>query len=40
MTLNPILNYVQETLADITKANQQLDWQPKISLEQGIELIN
>ena len=37
---NPILNYVQETLADITKANQQLDWQPKISLEQGIELIN
>jgi len=34
---NPVKNYVEDTLADITKVRQKLGWSPKISLENGIK---
>jgi UDP-glucose 4-epimerase len=34
---NPITNYVQHTLADTTKAEKELGFKAKISLEQGID---
>lgn len=34
---NPIKNYVQETLADITKVKKVLGWSAEISLEEGIK---
>ncbi len=34
---NPIKNYVERTLADISKAKKLLDYEPTISLEEGIE---
>jgi len=30
---------IRETLADISKAKRLLDWEPKISLEEGIEIL-
>lgn len=36
---NPIQNYVQETLADISKARERFGFEPKIHLEEGIRKI-
>ncbi len=34
---NPIENYVDRTLADISKAKRLLDYQPNVTLEEGVE---
>jgi len=36
---NPLINYVQETLADTSKAKNKLQFEAKISLEEGIRKI-
>ncbi|MCL5881327.1 MAG: NAD-dependent epimerase/dehydratase family protein [Candidatus Thermoplasmatota archaeon] len=36
----PVKNYVMETLADTTKMKNKLGFTPKVSLDQGLELIN
>jgi len=36
---NPLINYVQETLADTSKAKNKLQFEAKISLEEGIKKI-
>jgi len=35
---NPIKNYVQETLADISLIKKTLDWKPEIRLENGVDM--
>jgi len=34
---NPITNYVRNTKADISKANNLLRWEPKVSLDEGMD---
>ena len=36
---NPLKNYVQETLADISKVKNVLGWQAKVSLDEGIKIL-
>lgn len=36
----PVKNYVMETLADTSKAEKKLGFKPKVSLDQGLKLIN
>ncbi|KXB03212.1 hypothetical protein AKJ47_02650, partial [candidate division MSBL1 archaeon SCGC-AAA261G05] len=36
---NPIPNYVHHTQADITKARELLDYEPSVSLEEGIKML-
>lgn len=36
---NPIENYVSRTLADISKAEKLLDYEPSVKLEEGIEMM-
>jgi UDP-glucose 4-epimerase len=36
---NPVINYVNHSLADISKAKKQLGFNPKISLEDGIKKV-
>jgi len=37
--INPLKNYVQETLADVTKVRKNLGWSAQIPLDQGIQLL-
>ncbi|VVB61687.1 ADP-L-glycero-D-manno-heptose-6-epimerase [uncultured archaeon] len=36
---NPLKNYVQNTLSDISKIKREIGWQPKVSFEEGIKKI-
>ena len=36
----PVSNYVMETKADITKAEKKLGFKAKVTLKEGIKLIN
>jgi UDP-glucose 4-epimerase len=36
---NPLKNYVEETLADVSKVQKSLDWKSQVALEEGIKLI-
>lgn len=36
---NPLKNYVQATLSDISKIKKEVGWRPKVSFEEGIDRI-
>jgi UDP-glucose 4-epimerase len=36
---NPLQNYVQNQLADISKIRKHLDWRPTVSIEEGIKCL-
>ncbi len=36
---NPLKNYVQNTLSDISKIKREIGWSPKVSFEEGIKKI-